>query len=124
MNRDAKYGATATAFDAVAGDYDAAYGAAGNAVMTWMRRESLALLRDRMVTTHVSDNAMLEGTAWTDGHLVPFTGKIGWEGLIAGMEAGGYKGAYILEINPRYSGELIALRNAVERLGGMLGAGG
>ncbi|MBN1262717.1 MAG: class I SAM-dependent methyltransferase, partial [Anaerolineae bacterium] len=35
---------TARAFDGVAGDYDAAYGPDGNAVMTWMRRESLAVL--------------------------------------------------------------------------------
>jgi SAM-dependent methyltransferase len=35
---------TSQAFDAVAADYDAVYGAEGNAVMTWMRQESLALL--------------------------------------------------------------------------------
>jgi SAM-dependent methyltransferase len=39
------YGETARAFDAVAPYYDAVYGPQGNAVMTWMRRESLALLK-------------------------------------------------------------------------------
>jgi ubiquinone/menaquinone biosynthesis C-methylase UbiE len=38
------YREIAHAFDVVAGDYDAVYGSEGNAVMTWMRRESLALL--------------------------------------------------------------------------------
>jgi O-antigen/teichoic acid export membrane protein/protein-L-isoaspartate O-methyltransferase len=37
---------TSQAFDAVASEYDAIYGAEGNAVMTWMRRESLALLKE------------------------------------------------------------------------------
>lgn len=41
----ARYGDTARAFDAVAADYDAVYGPEGNAVMGWMRRESLALLK-------------------------------------------------------------------------------
>jgi ubiquinone/menaquinone biosynthesis C-methylase UbiE len=41
-----EYLETARAFDVVAGDYDAVYGPEGNAVMTWMRRESLALLRE------------------------------------------------------------------------------
>jgi SAM-dependent methyltransferase len=41
-----KYLETARAFDVVAGDYDAVYGPEGNAVMTWMRRESLRLLRE------------------------------------------------------------------------------
>jgi SAM-dependent methyltransferase len=45
MNRDARYGGTAAAFDIIAADYDAAYGATGNAVMTWMRQENLALLQ-------------------------------------------------------------------------------
>ncbi len=36
---------TARAFDAVASHYDAVYGPQGNAVMTWMRQESLALLK-------------------------------------------------------------------------------
>lgn len=36
---------TARAFDAVASSYDAVYGPQGNAMMTWMRRESLALLK-------------------------------------------------------------------------------
>lgn len=36
---------TARAFDAVASHYDAAYGPQGNAVMTWMRGESLELLK-------------------------------------------------------------------------------
>jgi SAM-dependent methyltransferase len=36
---------TARAFDAVAPDYDAVYGASGNAMMSWMRRESLELLQ-------------------------------------------------------------------------------
>lgn len=35
----------AAAFDAIAADYDTAYGPEGNAVMTWMRAENLALLR-------------------------------------------------------------------------------
>jgi SAM-dependent methyltransferase len=39
-----EYPETAQAFDTVAPDYDAVYGPAGNAVMNWMRRESLALL--------------------------------------------------------------------------------
>ena len=38
------YRTTAQAFDTIAPDYDAAYGAGGNAVMAWMRQESLALL--------------------------------------------------------------------------------
>ncbi len=37
---------TAQAFDAVASDYDAVYGSEGNAVMAWLRRESLALLQE------------------------------------------------------------------------------
>lgn len=41
-----RYETTARAFDAVAADYDATYGPEGNAVMTWMRRENLALLLD------------------------------------------------------------------------------
>ena len=41
-----RYDATARAFDALAADYDATYGPEGNAVMTWMRRENLALLMD------------------------------------------------------------------------------
>jgi SAM-dependent methyltransferase len=44
MHDKARYGTTAAAFDLIAGDYDAAYGTEGNAVMTWMRRENLALL--------------------------------------------------------------------------------
>ena len=36
---------TSQAFDAVAPDYDAVYGPEGNAVMTWLRQESLALLK-------------------------------------------------------------------------------
>ncbi len=36
---------TARAFDAVASHYDAVYGPQGNAVMTWMRQESLTLLK-------------------------------------------------------------------------------
>jgi len=40
------YLTTAQAFDAVAPDYDAVYGSAGNAVMAWLRRESLALLQE------------------------------------------------------------------------------
>jgi len=48
------YQETARAFDRVAADYDAAYGAPdparangdGNAVMAWMRQESLAVLQD------------------------------------------------------------------------------
>jgi SAM-dependent methyltransferase len=38
------YGDTARAFDAIAPDYDAVYGPKQNAVMTWMRQESLAVL--------------------------------------------------------------------------------
>jgi len=40
------YSNVARAFDAVAPDYDATYGPGGNAVMVWMRQESLALLRE------------------------------------------------------------------------------
>jgi len=39
------YADTARAFDAVAPHYDAVYGPQGNAVMTWMRIENLALLK-------------------------------------------------------------------------------
>lgn len=39
------YKNTATAFDTIAHDYDAMYGDQGNAVMTWMRAENLALLK-------------------------------------------------------------------------------
>ncbi len=39
------YRETARAFDAVAPYYDVVYGPQGNVVMTWMRRESLALLK-------------------------------------------------------------------------------
>ena len=39
------YRETGRAFDAVARRYDALYGPEGNAVMEWMRRESLALLK-------------------------------------------------------------------------------
>jgi SAM-dependent methyltransferase len=39
-----EYLETARSFDTIAPHYDAVYGPAGNAVMTWMRRESLALL--------------------------------------------------------------------------------
>lgn len=42
----ADYSTTAQAFDTVAADYDTAYGPEGNAVMAWLRRESLALLQD------------------------------------------------------------------------------
>ena len=42
----ADYLNAARAFDAVAPDYDAAYGPEGNAVMAWLRRESLALLQE------------------------------------------------------------------------------
>ncbi len=42
----AKYLNTARAFDAIAPDYDAVYGPAGNTVMAWLRRESLALLQE------------------------------------------------------------------------------
>lgn len=45
MAHEPHYGRTAAAFDAVAEDYDATYGPEGNVVMTWMRQESLALLR-------------------------------------------------------------------------------
>ncbi len=38
--------ATAQAFDAVASAYDGVYGSEGNAVMAWLRQESLALLLD------------------------------------------------------------------------------
>jgi len=43
---DGEYLQTARAFDAVAGGYDAAYGPEGNAVMGWLRQESLALLQE------------------------------------------------------------------------------
>jgi len=42
----ANYLTTSQAFDTVAADYDTAYGPEGNAVMAWLRRESLALLQD------------------------------------------------------------------------------
>ncbi|MGD8966782.1 MAG: class I SAM-dependent methyltransferase [Anaerolineae bacterium] len=47
---------TAQAFDTVAPDYDAVYGPGGNAVMSWMRRESLALLK----ATFPPDSRLLE----------------------------------------------------------------
>lgn len=50
------YRETARAFDAVAPHYDAVYGPEGNAVMTWMRRESLALLK----ATFPRDSYLLE----------------------------------------------------------------
>jgi SAM-dependent methyltransferase len=40
-----RYRDTARAFDVVAPHYDAVYGPQANAVMTWMRQESLALLK-------------------------------------------------------------------------------
>jgi SAM-dependent methyltransferase len=40
------YGDIARAFNKVAADYDAVYSSGGNAVMTWLRQESLVLLRD------------------------------------------------------------------------------
>jgi len=45
MTHSLQHAETATAFSQIAADYDAAYGPQGNAVMTWMRRESLALLQ-------------------------------------------------------------------------------
>ncbi len=45
MKHEGSYAGTARAFDVIAGDYDGAYGAEGNSVMTWMRHESLALLQ-------------------------------------------------------------------------------
>jgi len=50
------YQDTARAFDAVASHYDAAYGPQGNEVMTWMRHESLALLK----ATFPSGSRLLE----------------------------------------------------------------
>jgi SAM-dependent methyltransferase len=50
MSHRGRYSTTAAAFDLIAGDYDAAYGAEGNAVMTWMRRENVALLRSTFPT--------------------------------------------------------------------------
>jgi SAM-dependent methyltransferase len=50
------YRETSHAFDAVAPYYDAVYGPHGNAVMTWMRRENLALLK----TTFPRDSYLLE----------------------------------------------------------------
>jgi SAM-dependent methyltransferase len=47
---------TARAFDAIAPDYDAIYGPKKNAVMTWMRRESLTLLK----TTFPRGSTLLE----------------------------------------------------------------
>ena len=38
------YKDTASAFDAVADDYDTVYGAEGNTMMTWMRHENLRIL--------------------------------------------------------------------------------
>ncbi|MEE8370243.1 MAG: class I SAM-dependent methyltransferase [Dehalococcoidia bacterium] len=40
------YLTTAQAFDAIAPDYDAAYGPDSNAMMAWLRQESLALLQE------------------------------------------------------------------------------
>jgi ubiquinone/menaquinone biosynthesis C-methylase UbiE len=39
------YQATSKAFDAVAPEYDAAYGPTGNALMAWLRQENLTLLK-------------------------------------------------------------------------------
>jgi SAM-dependent methyltransferase len=50
------YTDAAQAFDAVAPGYDAAYGPQGNAVMAWLRRESVVLLRD----TFPADSRLLE----------------------------------------------------------------
>ena len=50
------YRETARAFDDVAPYYDAIYGPQGNAVMSWMRRENLALLKD----TFPRDSCLLE----------------------------------------------------------------
>jgi SAM-dependent methyltransferase len=44
MKPSRRHAEAATAFSAIASDYDAAYGPQGNAVMTWMRVESLVLL--------------------------------------------------------------------------------
>jgi len=51
-----RYLDTARAFDAVASHYDAVYGPQGNAMMTWMRGESLALLK----ATFPHDSHLLE----------------------------------------------------------------
>ena len=45
MAHSRRHAEAATAFSEIAADYDAAYGPQGNAVMTWMRGESLALLQ-------------------------------------------------------------------------------
>ncbi|MCU0520680.1 MAG: class I SAM-dependent methyltransferase [Anaerolineae bacterium] len=45
MRRSHQYAVTAMAFGEIAPDYDAAYGTEGNAMMTWMRGESLAILQ-------------------------------------------------------------------------------
>ena len=50
MTRPGSYGDLARAFDAVAPTYDRLYGPEGNAVMAWMRRESLAMLLDTFPT--------------------------------------------------------------------------
>lgn len=42
--QDTAYRETASAFDLIAADYDKVYGTEGNAMMTWMRQQNLAIL--------------------------------------------------------------------------------
>ena len=56
------------------------------------QREAIGSLGSRLKAIHVQDN---DGRA--DHHLLPYTGRVDWEGVIGGLQDCGYAGAFTYE---------------------------
>ena len=54
---------------------------------------AIETVAEHLVTTHVHDNA-----GKRDDHLVPFDGRIDWNGALTTMQKVGYDGTYLMEV--------------------------
>ncbi len=70
----------------------------------------------RIITTHLSDYDFVN-----ERHWVPGDGDIDWKALYDGLEAVGYKGPYLFELNESVSGVKLSPRELAARFCSLIG---
>ncbi len=70
----------------------------------------------RIITTHLSDYDFVN-----ERHWVPGDGKIDWKALYEGLEAVGYEGPYLFELNESISGKKLSAAELAARFCSLIG---
>jgi sugar phosphate isomerase/epimerase len=81
--------------------------------------DAIETVSGHVVTTHVHDNA-----GKSDDHLLPFEGRIGWNGALMALQKIGYEGALVFELaaSPEPRAVLERAQRVRERFEALLGA--